>query len=56
MGVLDLTAAESNAAYEKIKWYVAEHDDWMKVSNLHMAQAKQKRGIIDRENYWKFTR
>ena len=29
----------------------AEHNDGMKVSNLYIAQIKQKHGIIERENY-----
>ena len=51
MDELDLTAAESKATYEEIKKYVAEHNDGMKVSNLYIAQIKQKHGIIERENY-----
>ncbi len=47
---LDLTAAESKAAYEEIKDYVLEHTG-LKVSSLYIAQAKQKRGIIERTNY-----
>ena len=47
----DLTAAESKVTYEEIKSYVAEHHDGMKVSNLYIAQIKQKHGIIERENY-----
>ena len=39
------------ATYEEIKKYVAEHHDGMKVSNLYIAQIKQKHGIIERENY-----
>ena len=50
MDELDLTAAESKATYEKIKAYVLEHSG-MKVSNLYIAQVKQKCGIIERENY-----
>jgi len=30
---------------------VAKHNDGMKVSNLYIAQIKQKHGIIERENY-----
>ena len=52
MDELDLTAAESKATYEKIKAYVLEHSG-MKVSNLYIAQVKQKCGIIERENYHK---
>ena len=51
MDEMDLTAAESKATYEEIKKYVAEHNDGMKVSNLYIAQIKQKHGIIERENY-----
>jgi len=50
MDELDLTAAESKATYEKIKDYVLEHTG-LKVSNLYIAQIKQKCGIIERENY-----
>lgn len=46
-----MTAAESKATYEEIKKYVAEHYDGMKVSNLYIAQVKQKHGIIERGNY-----
>ena len=51
MDELDLTSAESKATYEEIKAYVAEHNDGMKVSNLYIAQIKQKHRIIERENY-----
>ena len=51
MDEMDLTAAESKATYEEIKKYVAKHNDGMKVSNLYIAQIKQKHGIIERENY-----
>lgn len=50
MDELDLTAAESKAAYEEIKKYVLEHTG-LKVSNLYIAQVKQKCGIIERVNY-----
>ena len=50
MDELDLTAAESKATYEEIKAYVLEHSG-LKVSNLYIAQIKQKCGIIERENY-----
>ena len=46
----DLTAAESKATYEEIKNYVLEHTG-LKVSNLYIAQIKQKCGIIERANY-----
>ena len=45
-----MTAAESKATYEEIKEYVLEHMG-LKVSNLYIAQIKQKCGIIERENY-----
>ena len=51
MNEMDLTAAESKVTYEEIESYVAEHHDGMKVSNLYIAQIKQKHGIIERENY-----
>ena len=51
MDEMDLTAAESKVTYEEIKSYVAEHHDGMEVSNLYIAQIKQKHGIIERENY-----
>ncbi len=38
------------ATYEQIKAYVLEHSG-LKVSNLYIAQVKQKCGIIERENY-----
>ena len=50
MDELDLTAAESKATYEEIKDYVLEHTG-LKVSNLYIAQIKQKCGIIERVNY-----
>ena len=42
---LEGTSAETKATYEKIKKYVAEHNDGMKVSNLYIAQVKRKCGI-----------
>ncbi len=50
MNELDLTVAESKATYEEIKDYVLEHTG-LKVSNLYIAQVKEKCGIIERENY-----
>lgn len=50
MDEMDLTAAEKKATYEEIKEYVLKHDG-LKVSNLYIAQVKQKCGIIERENY-----
>ena len=55
MDEMDLTARTEaerrQATYEKIRKYVAEHNDGMKVSNLYIAQVKAKYGIIERENY-----
>ncbi len=48
---LEGTSAETKATYEKIKKYVAEHNDGMKVSSLNIAQVKAKYGIIERENF-----
>lgn len=50
MDEFDLTAAESKATYEEIKDYVLKHSG-LKVSNLYIAQIKQKYGIIERANY-----
>jgi len=50
MDELDVTAAESKATYNEILDYVWEHHQ-LKVSNLYIAQVKQKHGIIERENY-----
>jgi len=50
MEELDVTAAESKATYDQIRDYVWEHHQ-LKVSNLYIAQVKQKHGIIERENY-----
>ena len=47
---LDVTNAESKATYQEIKDYVLEHSG-LKVSSLHIAQVKQKHGIIERECY-----
>ena len=52
MDELDVTAAESKATYNEIWDYVWEHYQ-LKVSNLYIAQVKQKYGIIERENYHK---
>lgn len=51
MDEMDLTAAESQAIYEEIKKYVAEHNDGMKVSNLYIAQVKKKCEIEIGENF-----
>lgn len=47
---MDLTFAEKKATYEEIKAYVLENTG-LKVSDLYIAQVKQKYGIIERENY-----
>ena len=52
MDELDVTAAESKATYNEIRDYVWEHHQ-LRVSNLYIAQVKQKYGIIERENYHK---
>ena len=52
MDELDVTAAESKVTYNEIRDYVWEHYQ-LKVSNLYIAQVKQKYGIIERENYHK---
>lgn len=52
MDELDVTAAKSKATYNKIRDYVWEHHQ-LKVSNLYIAQVKQRYGIIERENYHK---
>ena len=52
MEELDATAAESQATYNEIREHVWEHHQ-LKVSNLYIAQVKQKYGIIERENYHK---
>ena len=48
---LEGTSAETKATYEKIKKYIAEHNDGMKVSNLYIAQVKRKCGIELAENF-----
>ena len=48
---LESTSAETKATYEKIKKYVAEHNDGMKVSNLYIAQVKKKCGIELGQNF-----
>ena len=50
MDELDLTAAESKATCEEIKDYVLEHSG-LEVSNLDIAQVKQRFGIIERTKY-----
>jgi len=50
MDELDLTSAEAKAAYKEIEEWVQEHYGFH-VTNLNIAQVKQKHGIIERENY-----
>ena len=45
-----LQEKHGQATYPQIKEYVLEHTG-LKVSNLYIAQVKQKFGIIERENY-----
>ena len=47
---MDMSGFQKGATYEQIKAYVLEHTG-LKVSNLYIAQVKQKCGIIERENY-----
>ena len=44
------TSAETKATYEKIKKYVAEHNDGMKVPNFYIAPVKRKCGLALVEN------
>ena len=53
---LEGTSAETKATYEKIKKYVAEHNDGMKVSNLYIAQVKRKCRLELAENLRVATR
>ncbi len=48
---LEGTSAETKATYEKIKKYVAEHNNGMKVSSLNIAQVKRKCGLELAENF-----
>lgn len=48
---LDATCAETKATYEKIKKYVAEYNDGMKVSSLYIAQVKKKCGMELGKNF-----
>lgn len=50
MDELDVTAAENKATYEEIREYVKEHTG-LNVSDLYIAQVKQKCGIKERQNY-----
>ena len=50
MDELELTSAEAKATYKEIEEWVQEHYGFH-VTNLNIAQVKQKHGIIERENY-----
>lgn len=50
MDELNLTSAEAKATYKEIEEWVQEHYG-VHVTNLNIAQVKQKHGIIERENY-----
>ena len=50
MDEMDITSAESKVTYEEIKKYVLE-ETGLKVSNLYIAQVKDKHGLEKRENY-----
>jgi len=50
MDELDLTSAETKATYKEIQDWVQEMYGFH-VTNLNIAQVKQKHGIIERENY-----
>lgn len=50
MDELDLTSAEAKATYREISEGVKEHYGFH-VTNLNIAQVKQKHRIIERENY-----
>ena len=50
MDDMDLTSAESKATYKQIQNYVFKKLGF-KVSNLYIAQVKEKCGIKERENY-----
>ena len=47
---IDATRAETKATYEEIRNWVQEMYGFH-VTNLNIAQVKQKHGIIERENY-----
>ena len=50
MDELDLISAEAKATYEEIRNWVQEKYG-LHVTNLNIAQVKQKHGIIELENY-----
>jgi hypothetical protein len=43
---LDITSAETKATYNEIKQYILEQAG-LRVTNLYIAQVKQKCGIIE---------
>ncbi len=47
---IDATSAETKATYDEIRNWVKEKYGFH-VTNLNIAQVKQKNGIIERENY-----
>ena len=47
---IDATSVESKATYKEIEEWVQEHYG-VHVTNLNIAQVKQKHGTIERENY-----
>ncbi len=47
---IDATSVETKATYKEIEEWVQEHYGFH-VTNLNIAQVKQKHGIIERENY-----
>jgi 23S rRNA (uracil1939-C5)-methyltransferase len=47
---IDATSAEMKASYDEIRDWVQEKYGFH-VTNLNIAQVKQKHGIIERENY-----
>lgn len=50
MDELDLTSSEAKATYKEIEEWVQDKYGFH-VTNLNIAQVKQKHGIIERENY-----
>lgn len=50
MDEIDATSAETKATYDEISNWVQEKYGFH-VTNLNIAQVKQKHGIIERENY-----
>ena len=50
MDELDFTRSEAKATYKEIEEWVQENYGFH-VTNLNIAQVKQKHGIIERENY-----